>query len=270
MNILRHRYLDEATEGGEGSTGEGLQEQSAVAAEVATEETAPAWNLAENVAGDGDAPEWFKGDKYTSVSEQAKAYVELEGRFGSFTGAPEDYELHLSDSLKEEGVSIDADDPMLQEAMKFAKDSNMSQDGFTEMVNMYGLIKVAENNAMALNRDDEIKALGNNAQARISNLNDWGRANLSEDLLQGFTEMTATAASVAALEHMIGLTKGAPLSPEGLNPASAVSEDEVKGMQFAKDEYGNRRIQTDPAFKAEYEKKRNALYGAGEHRVVIG
>ncbi len=269
MFKLRNRYLNEAAEGGEGSTGITTEP---VAPEVtpAIEESIPAWNLSENVTGEGEAPGWFKGDKYKNVSEQAKAYTELEGRFGSFTGAPDDYELHLSDSLKEEGVSIDADDPMLVEAMKFAKDSNMSQDGFTDMVNMYGMIKVAENNAVELSKGDEIKALGNNAQARLTNLSDWGNANLSEELMQGFNEMTATAASVAALEHMIGMTKAAPLSPDGLNPSSSISASEVQSMQFAKDEHGNRRIQTDPAFKAEYEKKRNLLYGAGEHRLVVG
>ena len=35
-------------------------------------------------------PEWYKADKYKSVAEQAKAYTELEKKFGGFTGAPKD------------------------------------------------------------------------------------------------------------------------------------------------------------------------------------
>jgi hypothetical protein len=69
---------------------------------------------------------------------------------------------------------------------------------------------------------------------------------------------------------MIGLTRSAPLSSADLQSAGGVTEEEVKAMLFAKDEFGNRKINSDPSFKAEYEKKRDALWGSGEHRVVVG
>lgn len=250
-------------------TGQKTNEQL-VAEAVNGEQETPTWSYNEGIAGEGEPPEWFKADKYKTVSEQAKAYTELESKFGSFTGAPEDYALELSESLQEQGVQIDDDDPILAEAKEFAKNSNMSQKGFNEMVELYSITKIAEAQALEQSKQDEIKALGNNAQTRLNNLSAWASANLSEDLVEGFQQMTATAASVKALEHMIGLTRSAPLSSADLQSAGGVTEEEVKSMLFAKDEFGNRKINTDPSFKAEYEKKRDALWGSGEHRVVVG
>jgi hypothetical protein len=41
-------------------------------------------------------------------------------------------------------------------------------------------------------------------------------------------------------------------------------------MQFEKDEHGNRRIATDPEFKARYIKLRNEVYGTEDHKQIIG
>lgn len=46
--------------------------------------------LSDGIKGTGDVPEWYIADKYKSVSEQAKAYTELEKKFGGFKGSPKD------------------------------------------------------------------------------------------------------------------------------------------------------------------------------------
>ena len=76
----------------------------AVAADPAPAEPAPdaaKWYLAEGVAGNGEPPEWFRADKYKTLDEQAKAYVELEKRFGAFTGAPKDgvYKINMPEGF---------------------------------------------------------------------------------------------------------------------------------------------------------------------------
>ena len=238
-------------------------------ADVNTEDNA-GWLHADGVQGEGDAPDWFKGGKYKSVSEQAKAYSELEGKFGSFTGAPDEYALELSDELTEQGVVIDKDDVLLTEAHKFAKDAGMNQEGFNQMINLYAMSKLAEAGAASASKQDEIKLLGNNAQTRIDNINKWAGANLDEDMMQGFEEMTTTAASVQALEQLIAMTRNAPVSPVELEGASVANEAEVKAMQFEKDENGNRKINTDPEFKKRYLALRDQVYGSEDHRVVIG
>ena len=79
------------------------------------------WNWHDDLPGTGDRPEWFRGDKYANVAEQAKAYTELEGKFGSFTGSPEEYEIpeaqfFAKDIDLPEGVdfNLNAEDPLLK------------------------------------------------------------------------------------------------------------------------------------------------------------
>lgn len=52
--------------------------------------TEPKFLFADGVEGTGETPEWFKSNKYKTVADQAKAYTELESRFGAFSGAPKD------------------------------------------------------------------------------------------------------------------------------------------------------------------------------------
>tara|TARA_R110002096_G_scaffold187462_1_gene366846 strand:+ start:4345 stop:4605 length:261 start_codon:yes stop_codon:yes gene_type:complete len=46
--------------------------------------------LSDGIKGSGETPDWYKADRYASVAEQAKAYTELEKKFGGFKGAPKD------------------------------------------------------------------------------------------------------------------------------------------------------------------------------------
>ena len=121
----------------------------AVAEMVGGQETSeePTWHYAEGVPGQGDKPEFLK-DKYANITEQAKAYTELEGRFGAFTGAPEAYEINISDQLKEGGIEIDNEDPIMSSAMEFAQDIKMDQGGFDKMIELYAMSKVAEGEAL--------------------------------------------------------------------------------------------------------------------------
>jgi hypothetical protein len=228
------------------------------------------WNYAEGVAGQGEKPEWFKGDKYSSIADQAKAYTDLESKFGSFTGSPEEFEINLSEELKEKGIEISSDDVLMEEARTFAKEANMSQKGFDDMINLYAMAKVAEGEAMEAHKQEELKALGNNAQTRIDNLNSWAQSNLPEDMMEGFQSMAMSAAAVQTLEKLVAMTRNAPVNANDNSTPGGITEEELKKMQFEKDDFGNRRIQTDPAFRKEFEKKAAQVWGAEDHRIVVG
>src|SRR6056297_936228 len=91
------------------------------------ETTEGEWMFAEGYAGVGDKPEYLK-ENFKSVSAQAEAYVELEKKFGSFTGAPKDgYELP---------ENLDKEDALVEEVMKFGTEHNMSQDGFNQLMEL--------------------------------------------------------------------------------------------------------------------------------------
>ena len=229
------------------------------------------WQYAEGVPGSGEPPEYFKSDKYANITEQAKAYRELEKRFGSFTGAPKEYEIKLSDELTEKGLEISKEDPLYEEAIKFARESNMSQDGFNNMMNLYAMSKLAETEALSNFKSKEIESLGPRGQERINNIAQWGKANLPDDLYEGFEAMPVNANAVKALEHIIGMTRSAPITSNGTNASSGmISEDDLRKMQFEKDEYGNRRLQTDPEFRAKFKKLSSQVWGDHDHNIVIG
>ena len=213
---------------------------------------------------------WDSETKSVRTDDVLKSYSELEKRFGSFTGAPEEYQVFVNDDLKEKGFEIEEGDLMLEKAMEFAKERGMNQDGFNEMVNLYGMVELAKLDAQDEFKAQEIKALGNNAQSRLDNLVSWGQANLSDELYHGFEEMIQTASAVQALEKLISMTRNAPVSPEGVQPKPGISSEELRAMQFEKDEFGNRRIQTDPEFRARFDKLSKEVWGSENHTIVIG
>jgi len=228
------------------------------------------WHLAEGIEGQGDRPEFFKADKYANITEQAKAYSELEAKLGAFAGAPEEYEIAISDELKEGGIEIDADDPIMSSAIEFAKSINMNQDGFHGMINLYGMAKLAEAKALDEKMADEFKALGDKAEARIESLNQWASANLPTGMIDGFKEMVVSADGVKAMEQIISLTRAAPVDPPGDPVPGGVTAEEVNKLQFELDENGNRRMQSDPDFRKMVEKKMDELWGTKEHITVVG
>ncbi len=225
-----------------------------------------------------EAPEWLQS-KYIaegktqeeSISEQAKAYTELSSKFGAFTGAPEEYaEVTLSDELKELGVEISADDPMLLAAKEFAKESNMSQEGLSGLVNLYAMQQVAEQKANEEYKVDQMKQLGNNAEARITNIQQWASKNLDTETLAGLEGFATNAGAVKALEQIIKLTGAKSVDVDDSTPTPGASESEIQAMQFELDSNGQRRINTDKAFKAKYQKMRNDFYGQEENRQMVG
>lgn len=180
-----------------------IDAQPAEAAAESTTETpaADGWFYADEVAGEGDRPEWFK-DKYKSVADQAQAYSELEKKFGGFTGAPEDdYELTVPEGIEGE---FDMEDPRIGWFTQVAKEANMSQDTFSNL--LHGWVQHEVDN-MQGSRETEIQALGSNAQARLKDLGDWGAANLSADEFEGFKMLASSAAGVKTLEALINKTQ---------------------------------------------------------------
>jgi len=249
-----------------------MSEDADAVAEIVEEQT-PAWSYAENVAGEGEAPDWFKADKYQTVADQAKAYKDLEGRFGSFTGAPDEYEFSLSEQLTEQGIELDKEDPLITSFIEMAKESNMSQDMANKLVNMYVEGQYAgamvDQEAEEKRVQGEMKALGDSAEKRISNVQSWLKANMDPELMSGFEDATTTAAGVKALEALIAKTRNAPIE-SGEPVQEGKSHQELQALKFAKDDNGNLRMQTDPEYRkmvrAEYEKK----FGTGDNRIIIG
>lgn len=203
-----------------------------------------------------------------SAYEQAKAYTELQKQFGSFTGAPDEYETSIDETAKELGIDIDESAPIFDELKEMGKEMGLNNEGMNKMLNIVAKNALAEMQAQDEALNAELKQL-QNGEARINQLNSFLSGSLSGEALEAVQSMPKTAAQIEGLEQLVQLAKGTPTAPTEA-VASKVSNDELKSMQFALDEHGNRKMSTDPEFRAEYERKSREVYGSQPHRVSVG
>jgi len=250
------------------------EDEAVVSDQQAVADLAPAaWSLAENVSGSGEAPDWFKSDKYATVSDQAKGYKELEGKFGSFTGAPEAYEWSLSEQLTEKGIKLDGENPLITSFTEMAKESNMSQDMANKLVNMFVESQHADSlgaeEAETARMTEQMGLLGGNAQQRVDNITNWAKANLTPEQVEGLEDATTTAAGVQAIEALIAKSRNAPMQMGDINPASAVDMAEIQKLQFALDDNGNRKMAVDPEY-AKMVREKMAQASPGENIITVG
>ena len=195
-----------------------------------------------------EKPEWLK-EKYNTVEDQAKAYGELEKKFGGFTGAPdEDYELTVPEGINGE---FDMEDPRIGWFQEVAKNSNMSQETFTQM--LHGWVQ-QETQGMEGAREAEIEALGTNAQNRLKDLGDWGAANLKPEEYEGFKMLASTAAGVQTLEALVAKTQ-----KNGIANVSSVAQKGIN-EEMLKERIADPRYQESVAFRKETEKMFNEFY----------
>lgn len=210
--------------------------------------------------GQGEKPTWFKNDKYKNVAEQAKAYAELEPRFGAFVGAPKDgkYEIKVPD-----GVDVRTDSPLMQEFTKWASTQQVSQEGFNQLLNF-----LVQDIASRTPNMETIKArIGENADARIAQVAQWGKANLGADYqtLLAATSGPNADAVFNVLEKIIAKTAQVRMPAPGADVPGAQAADglaAIRKLHGAEDANGKLRVNTDPQYRLEIEKKYRDYYAS--------
>lgn len=219
--------------------------------------------LTEGVLGTGERPSWFKGDKYKSVAAQAEAYVALESRFGAFVGAPKDgkYEFKAPEGV---AVEIIPDHPLVTEFGKWAAENQLSQTGYNTLLGMLGQYESSMIPDMAV-----IKAqVGENADARITAIAQWSKANMKPEEYATFRDATtgANAASVFKLvESLVGRTKQIVLPKPGADSPAAQAGG-LKAIQDAQGKLGpdgkTRLWDSDPKYRIEIEGRYKDYFSA--------
>ena len=184
--------------------------------------------LAEGIKGAGETPEWYKSDKYQSVAEQAKAYTELEKKFGGFKGAPKD------GYTAPEG--IESDDALLSELTEFAKDTNMSDEAFGRA---WEILSAQEQAVEEVTQEMEMQKLGDNATQRLKTVEGFLKNNLDADTYSAAQELVTSADSVALIEMIVKATMPAKLPIEGGEHPQGLTWADVEAEMFRKDEKGN-------------------------------
>lgn len=215
--------------------------------------------------GQGEKPTWFKQDKYKTVAAQAEAYVALESRFGSFTGAPKDgYKLNLPEGVAPEAVNQNS--PIFTEFGKWAAQNQLSQEGYNQLVNF-----LVQDAAARAPRMSEIKArLGADADTRISNAVAWVKSNLGNEGVAAFEAATkgANADAVFKLaETLISKTSTVRMPKPGADVPAAQAGGGLEAIQKA---YGERlpngklRINEEKGYRESLEKRLRDYYAAQE------
>ena len=219
-----------------------------------------AWNLNDTTPGVGEKPAWFKSDKYNSVAKQAEAYVALESRMGAFVGAPKDgnYEIKLPT-----GVEVDMKHPMMVGFKDWAVKNQVSNEKFNDLLGQLAQYEAAQAPSMAATK----ASLGPDANARISNVVTWAKANLDKagfETLRTATSGHQAAATFKVLEQLINKS-GQVRMPK---PGDDVSQGgtgglaEIDKMQAAKNAKGQRLYEIDPAYRVKVEQARTEYFKA--------
>jgi len=184
--------------------------------------------LSEGVKGSGEAPDWYNSTKYKSVADQAKAYNELEKKFGGFKGSPKD------GYAAPEGV--DAEDALFVELQSFAKDTNMSQDTLNRA---WELLTVNEQAQQEAESEYQMQQLGENADKRIKNVEGFLKNNLSADDFSQVSELITTADNVKIIEMIVKATAPAKLPVDGGEMPTGITWADIEAEMYKKDDYGN-------------------------------
>lgn len=224
------------------------------------------WYLAKDVAGQGDAPDWFKADKYASVDKQAEAYPELEKRFGAFTGAPKDgvYKINVPADVP---VEFDPSHSLFQELNKWAGEGQLSQEGYDKVIGMFARYEAS----ISPDMDAMKKDLGDNADARLNSVAQWAKSNLPDDVYKMFRNAQSqsnAADTFRVIEAIIGKTRQVAMPKPGDDVPGTVLTglEEINAMQVELikegDDKGKRRYVVDSAWREKVEKLRFQYFAA--------
>lgn len=214
--------------------------------------------LIEGIKGSGDVPDWYKADKYKSVAEQARAYTELEKKFGSFTGAPKDgYKLP-------EG--LESDDALVQEVIKFGTETNLNQGGFEKLME---LALANDQATQEVNREAEMQKLGPNASQRIKQLEVFLQ-DKAGDNYDEIKDMLYSADQIMLAEALMKSMQPAKLPIDGHVVDGLPTWADIEAEMFKKAEDGRLLRSVSPEHEAKIQEMMKAYGGDKEHHVVVG
>jgi len=190
------------------------------------------WAWSEEIKGTGEMPEYFKKEKYKNVGAQAQALIAFEKRLGGFTGAPDEYEVEISEELQKT-VDIDMESEEFKAFETFAREKHMSNDIFNDLVNRYlqnfAHTEEIPEEVKEQHRTDEMEKLGERGTHIVDEVSSWARNNLSETEFESFRGLADSAENVLLLQKLIG--KRAPMKVDAKqNATPEFNRDDLREM----------------------------------------
>lgn len=206
-------------------------------------DSTPTWWIDKDVPGTGDRPEWL-ADKFKSVADMATSYSELEKKISSMPNAPESYDFSKHESV------FKKDHPAMKELQDFYKENKITQDvldkTFSSILEYTKIDEAAEK-----------AKLGEDADARIKELNNWAESNFSQDTFKALTDNMVTVDAIKAMEEVRKKMVDNIQSPpkDGTGASEAVDRKAVEDEMYANYE----KYQTDAAYRQQMDRKLEAL-----------
>ena len=209
-------------------------------------------------------PEKFWNDETgPDIENLAKSYGELQKKFSQGKHkAPEEYDTEFFND-----ANIEADDPLLTGYSQWAKDNGISQAAFEELGAMF--VEIAQQEAVGdqLVYEEEIKALGPNADLTIKDMTQWAQGLVrkgvwGEDDFEEFRIMGGTAKGLKALQKLRGYYGDQQVPVDIGQPEGAPSKEELSAM------VGDPRYLSDPSFRMKVEKLFEQTYGNSDYNPV--
>jgi hypothetical protein len=195
----------------------------------------PSWFIDEGRPGDGDRPAWL-GEKFKTAADLAKSYSELEKKFST---APEEYDVSKS-------KFIDPDYVPFQELLAHAKEKRVPKSVVDKMVD--SLDKYMDE--FKIDYAEETKKLGPNSKERLTTLDNWAKAHLTEESYSALTGNLKTADAIKALEELRGkMMSNNTVVPNGNDGAAS----NVQSLDDIRTELSNNlgKYKTDPKYQAD-------------------
>lgn len=184
------------------------------------------------------------------VEALAKSYSELRTKFSQGQHkAPKDGKYNL-EAFK--AANVPDDDPVLVNYLATAKELGLSQDAFEKIAKSYLDNFSGAMEQMQVNREAELKKLGNKADEIIKANNQWlgklGRSILNEAELNAVAQASTSAAFVSALNKIRQASGEMSIPTTGMTEDQGVSKDDLYAM------VGDPRYGKDMAFTRKVEK----------------
>ena len=215
--------------------------------------------LSDGIKGVGDQPEWYKADKYKSVAEQAKAYTELEKKFGGFTGAPKDGYSVI------EGV--ESDDALWQKLVSFGEKTNMSQSAMNDA---WELLSAQDQAAEEVSMEVELQKLGDNGVERVKVVEQYMKNNLDGDTYERLRYAVNSAEAVELIEALVKSTAPAKLPIDGYIEPGGITWSDIEAEMFKKHESGQMLSAVDPNHEAKVQRMMKEFGGDKPNVRVVG
>ena len=195
----------------------------------------PTWWYDEGVPGKGDKPDYYDNKTFPTLAAQARKENVMRKKMATFEGAPEGYEVRLSEELSD--YDVDPNDPIIKGLQQFAKEKNMPQKYFDEAVDMIAKMSIEaqkqEDEEVQEYFMNEVKSLGSDGQKQVTDLVKWMQSNFDDFDMEKDRFLLNSAASIRRLQSIknkMEASQRLPISPPNANKVPLKSQYELDAM----------------------------------------